>query len=49
MPELTEAEKGMLRFALTEAQEIVWSRGGFTEEEQAALDSLLKRFGGTDG
>lgn len=46
MTELTENELRMLRFALDEAQEIVWSRDGFTEEDQTALDSLKERFCG---
>ncbi len=47
MTELSEAELEILRFALNQAQEIVWSRDGFTEEDQPALDSLKLRFGGT--
>lgn len=37
---LSEAEKQMLAFALSEAQEKVWSQDGFTDEDQQALDSL---------
>jgi hypothetical protein len=48
MTELSEAELNMLRFALHEAQEIIWSRDGFTQEDQNALDSLQLRFGGAD-
>ena len=48
-PGLSEAELRMLRFALDEAQEIVWSRGGFSDEDQEALDGLKERFGGTGG
>lgn len=32
--------KNMLKFALDEAQEKVWSREGFTEDDQRALDQL---------
>lgn len=38
--ELTEGELRMLRFALDEAQEAVWSRDGFTEQDQRDLDNL---------
>lgn len=46
MSDLTEAERRMLKFALDEAQEIVWSRDGFSEEDQEALDSLKEKFRG---
>lgn len=49
MPELSEDELRMLHFALFEVQEILWSRDGFTDEDQEALNSLKKRFGGADG
>jgi hypothetical protein len=37
---LSKTERAMLKFALDEAQELLWSRDGFTEEDQAALDRL---------
>lgn len=49
MADLTEDEIRMLRFALDEAQEIVWSRDGFTEQDQEALDNLKARFGAGRG
>lgn len=50
MTELSDAERQMLEFALREAQEMLWSCEGFTEEDQAALDSLKTRFlGDPDG
>jgi hypothetical protein len=39
---LSASERGMLKFALDTAQEKIWSEGGFTEEDQAALDSLRR-------
>lgn len=39
---LSDAERTMLRYALNEAQEHIWSRDGFTDEDQAALDSLRR-------
>lgn len=36
----TEGEMKMLRFALDEAQEIVWSRDGFTEKDQVDLSNV---------
>ncbi|CAL9665935.1 hypothetical protein SUDANB145_07160 (plasmid) [Streptomyces sp. enrichment culture] len=39
---LTDAERTMLTYALNEAQEHIWSRDGFTDEDQAALDSLRR-------
>lgn len=49
MAELTEDELRMLRFALDEAQEVLWSRGGFTDGDQEALDSLKERLQGRRG
>ena len=44
--QFTDGEREMLEFALCEAQEIVWSRDGFTEENQRDLDNLkLKLLG----
>jgi hypothetical protein len=40
---LSEAEQTMLAYALDQAQERIWSEGGFTEEDQAAVDSLRHR------
>lgn len=37
---LTDAERTMLGYALDQAQERIWSEGGFTAEDQAAVDSL---------
>ncbi|WP_432111394.1 hypothetical protein [Streptomyces sp. YPW6] len=37
---LTEAERTMLTYALDQAQEHIWSRDGFTDEDQAAVTSL---------
>lgn len=39
---LTEAERTMLAYALDQAQEHIWSRDGFTAEDQAAVDSLRR-------
>lgn len=39
---LTDAERTMLRFALGLAQEQIWSGDGFTDEDQAAVTSLLR-------
>lgn len=39
---LTEAERTMLVYALDQAQERIWSEGGFTAEDQAAVDSLRR-------
>lgn len=39
---LTSAERKMLTFALDEAQEKIWSQDGFTDEDQAAVDSLRR-------
>lgn len=36
---LTEAERTMLTYALDQAQEKIWSEDGFTDEDQAAVDS----------
>ena len=40
--QLTEAERTMLRYALDQAQEHIWSRDGFTDEDQAAVTSLRR-------
>jgi hypothetical protein len=37
---LTEAERAMLIYALDQAQERIWSDGGVTADDRAALDSL---------
>ena len=39
---LTEAERTMLAYALDQAQEHIWSRDGFTDEDQAAVTSLRR-------
>ncbi|WP_435246375.1 hypothetical protein [Streptomyces sp. NRRL F-5630] len=39
---LTETERRMLAYALDQAQEHIWSRDGFTDEDQAAVDSLRR-------
>jgi hypothetical protein len=39
---LTESERKMLAYALDQAQEHIWSRDGFTDEDQAAVDSLRR-------
>ncbi|MET9138867.1 hypothetical protein [Streptomyces parvulus] len=39
---LSPAERTMLGYALDQAQERIWSEGGFTEEDQAAVDSLRR-------
>lgn len=45
---LSEAERTMLAYALDQAQERIWSDDGFTDEDQAAVDSL-KRLAGEEG
>ncbi|MFD9463499.1 hypothetical protein [Streptomyces sp. NPDC060027] len=40
---LSDAEQTMLAYALDQAQERIWVEGGFTEEDQAAVDSLRRR------
>lgn len=42
LPTLTETERAMLRYALDRAQEQIWSEGGFTNEDQAAVTSLRR-------
>lgn len=42
MRPLTDAEKAMLAYALDLAQGQILSEEGFTEEDQAALDSLRR-------
>lgn len=42
---LNSAERTMLRYALDLAQQNIWSQDGFTDEDQAAVDSL-KRLAG---
>ena len=39
---LTDAERTMLTYALDQAQEHIWSRDGFTDEDQAAVTSLRR-------
>lgn len=39
---LTAAERTMLTYALEQAQERIWSEDGFTDEDQAAVDSLRR-------
>ncbi|MFH8797081.1 hypothetical protein [Streptomyces sp. NPDC017941] len=39
---LTEAERTMLTYALDQAQEHIWSRDGFTDDDQAAVTSLRR-------
>ena len=39
---LTEGERTMLTYALDQAQERIWSEGGFTDEDQAAVTSLRR-------
>jgi hypothetical protein len=39
---LSKAERTMLTYALDQAQEHIWSRDGFTDEDQAAVDSLRR-------
>jgi hypothetical protein len=41
---LSQAELEILTFALDLAQEEMWVRDGFTEEEQDTLSSLRARF-----
>ncbi|WP_225825640.1 hypothetical protein [Streptomyces naphthomycinicus] len=42
---LSAAERTMLTYALDQAQERIWSEGGFTDEDQTALDSLRRLAG----
>ncbi|GHI91304.1 hypothetical protein [Streptomyces olivaceus] len=39
---LSPAERTMLDYALDQAQERIWSDDGFTDEDQAAVDSLRR-------
>jgi hypothetical protein len=39
---LSETERRMLSYALDQAQEHIWSRDGFTDEDQAAVHSLRR-------
>lgn len=39
---LTDTERTMLTYALDEAQEHIWYRDGFTDEDQAAVTSLRR-------
>jgi hypothetical protein len=39
---LTEDERTMLAYALDQAQEKIWSEDGFTDKDQAAVDSLRR-------
>jgi hypothetical protein len=39
---LSPTERTMLTYALDQAQEHIWSRDGFTDEDQAAVDSLRR-------
>jgi hypothetical protein len=39
---LSPAERAMLTYALNQAQERIWSEDGFTDEDQAAVDSLRR-------
>jgi hypothetical protein len=39
---LSDAERTMLAYALDQAQENIWSEDGFTDEDQAAVDSLRR-------
>lgn len=39
---LSDAERTMLAYALDQAQERIWSEDGFTDEDQAAVDSLRR-------
>ncbi|CAL9369780.1 hypothetical protein [Streptomyces sp. enrichment culture] len=39
---LSPAERTMLGYALDQAQERIWSEDGFTDEDQAAVDSLRR-------
>jgi hypothetical protein len=39
---LSDAERTMLTYALDQAQERIWSEGGFTDEDQAAVTSLRR-------
>jgi hypothetical protein len=41
----SEGERAMMRFALEEAQERIFERGGFTEEDRVALTKLMEWFG----
>jgi hypothetical protein len=42
---LTDAERTMLTYALDQAQERIWSEDSFTDEDQAAVDSLRRLAG----
>lgn len=42
---LTSDERAMLKYALDLAQEAIWSQGGFTDADQAAVDSLKQLAG----
>ncbi|MBB1252901.1 hypothetical protein H3146_05905 [Streptomyces sp. OF3] len=42
MTDLTDAERTMLAYALDQAQERIWAEDGFTDEDQAAVDSLRR-------
>ncbi|WP_432091056.1 hypothetical protein [Streptomyces sp. NRRL F-5630] len=46
---LTDAERAMLTYALDQAQEHIWSREGFTDEDQVAVDSLRRLTDETPG
>ncbi|MFG3287291.1 hypothetical protein ACGF3G_00510 [Streptomyces sp. NPDC048179] len=39
---LSDAERKMLTFALDQAQERIWLEDGFTDGDQAAIDSLRR-------
>ncbi|WP_052397239.1 hypothetical protein [Streptomyces sp. NRRL F-5123] len=39
---LSEAERTTLTYALDQAQERIWADAGFTEQDQAAVDSLRR-------
>lgn len=39
---LSDVERTMLAYALDQAQEHIWSRDGFTDEDQAAVTSLRR-------
>lgn len=41
--DFTDSERTMLRYALDLAQEQIWSGDGFTDDDQAAVDSLRAR------
>lgn len=44
---LTDTERTMLAYALDQAQEHIWARDGFTDEDQEAVTSLRRLTGGT--